>query len=233
MQDRIAERAFYESLFAAKPGNEHINFGYEELHDLAFAVPGRKDVLDLGCGTGAHAVRLARRGFRVFCIDLTLEGVRQTRARLREAGFPGLVLVADAERLPLRDGGVDTVWSSLLLHHFTTLDRLPEEMRRVARQSIVAFEPNAQNLLTWVAFNVVNRIWGIAGMTPNQRALTPSGLKKVFSRFGFTVFRVHYVDRGWSDAAGLIRRAYRSATRWLPERIRTNKFLFIAELPSP
>ena len=50
MQDLVAERDFYDKLFAEKPENEHIVAGYEELHDLAFAQKPKGPVLDLGCG---------------------------------------------------------------------------------------------------------------------------------------------------------------------------------------
>jgi hypothetical protein len=50
---------------------------------------------------------------------------------------------------------------------------------------------------------------------------------------GFRRFAVHFVDRGWNDAAGSIaRRVYRAVTRFLPDRFRANKFLMTAELGS-
>ena len=82
MQDRVAERAFYDELFANKPENEHITAGYDELHELGFPSPPSGPVLDIGCGTGAHAVRMARRGYQVIAFDLTVRGVRSARERL-------------------------------------------------------------------------------------------------------------------------------------------------------
>jgi SAM-dependent methyltransferase len=231
MQDIQAERAFYDRLFTEKPMNEHITEGYEALYDIAFRSEPNGLVLDLGCGTGAHSVRLAKRGFAVVSVDLTLPGVKSARQRLTEAGLPALAVVADAEHLPFRDKAIDVVWASLLLHHFPRLDRLPQEIRRVTRTRLVAFEPNAGNLLTWGAFNVVNRLWRLPMIVKNQRALRVGSLRRVFARAGFRDFRVHYVNRNWNDAlGGMLRRMYSRLSQLLPERNRANKFLFIAEV---
>jgi SAM-dependent methyltransferase len=229
MQDLTAERKFYADLFGKNPDNEHITGGYEELHALALPEPPRGTVLDLGCGTGAHAVRLARRGCDVIAVDLTREGVRSARARFAHEKLHGRFLVADAEHLPFRDGAVSVAWTFLLLHHFPRLDVLPRELARIAREKVVAYEPNAQNLLTWLANNVVNRFIGISAMTPNQRALRPGPVAAAFAPLGFRVAAVHYVDRKWSDNLGWVRGTYEALTAWLPTRFRANKFLIILE----
>jgi SAM-dependent methyltransferase len=232
MQDLNAERRFYDQLFSEKPENEHITSGYDELHDLAFAEPPRGPVLDLGCGTGAHAVRLARRGFDVVAVELTRPGIRAARERMRREGLGGRFLVADAEHLPFRDGAVDVAWTSLLLHHFPSLDHLPAELRRVTRSRVIAFEPNARNPLSWFAFNVVNQIWGLSSTTKNQFALWPGRLSKIFTRAGFRRQALHYIHRPWRDAdslLGVLRRTFELVTAWLPLSIRANKFLVIFE----
>ena len=229
MQNVAAERAFYDELFGKNPENEHITGGYDEIHRLAMPSVPAGPVLDLGCGTGAHALRLASRGADVIAVDLTREGVKAARARLIRQGAKRRFFVGDAERLPLRDGAVAVAWTSLLLHHFPKLDTLPAELARVARERVIAFEPNAQNALTWFANNVVNRFWGIAAMTPNQRALWPGRLRRIFRRQGFREAGLHYIDRPWRDRLGWARQLYRGLTAWLPLRFRANKFLMVFE----
>jgi SAM-dependent methyltransferase len=229
LQDRVAERAFYDDLFAKKPENEHITEGYEELHALAFPSPPAGSVLDIGCGTGAHAIRMARRGYEVIALDITVRGVRSARERFRREQLHGRFFVGDAEHLPLRDGAVAVAWTSLLLHHFPTLESLPAELARVTRDRLIAFEPNAHNALTWLAFNVINRTIGIEGMTRNQVALRPAVLARLFARFGFVNPTVHFVDRPWKDGMGAVRRMYAAVTSVLPMRYRANKFLISFE----
>lgn len=232
MQDLKAERAFYDELFTRNPENEHITAGYDDLHRLALPAPPDGVVLDLGCGTGAHAVRLAQRGCRVVAADLTLPGVRAARTRFEREGLSGGFVVADAEHLPFRDRSIAVIWSSLLLHHFPKLDRLPDELARVTVDRVIAFEPNAQNLLTWFAFNVVNPLVGLSTTTRNQRALWPGPLRKVFERHGFGGSDVHYVHLAWRDdssSMGFVRRVYDGISRLLPMRFRANKFLVVFE----
>src|SRR5205814_7780165 len=131
--------------------------GYDELHQMALPTPPKGIVMDIGCGTGAHSIRLARRGCDVVAMDLTREGVKAARERFRRENLKGRFLVADAERLPFRDGTASVAWTFLLLHHFPRLDRLPAELRRITTDKVVALEPNALNMLTWFANNVVNR----------------------------------------------------------------------------
>jgi len=228
MQDLAAERAFYDQLFTEKPENEHIVQGYDELHDLAFQDPPQGLVLDLGCGTGGHTTRLAARGFRMVAMELTRPGIRATRERLRRDGQQALLVVADAQHLPLRDGSIDTVWTSLLLHHFPKLGDLPRELFRVTAQRLIAFEPNAQNPLSWLAFNVINPIVGLSTTTRNQRSLWPGRLSRQFSHVGFDRESLHYIHRPWADATGMmgfIRRVFTAITSVLPLRFQANKFL--------
>lgn len=229
-QDLVAEKAFYDKLFEGNPENEHITSGYDELHQIAFPTAPDGRVLDLGCGTGAHAVRLARRGLDVVAVDLSLAGVRAARERFRREGLFGHFLVADAENLPFKSGAFDVVWSSLLLHHFPKLETLPEELSRVTTGRLIALEPNAQNFLSWFAFNVVNRFWGLSLTTRNQRSLFPWKLNRRMKRAGFHPVLLQYVHRAWEDDSGplrLVRRVHDLITGVLPRRFQANKFLVV------
>jgi SAM-dependent methyltransferase len=231
-QDWVSEKAFYDQLFDRNPSNEHISSGYEDLYDFAFQQPPAGIVLDLGCGTGAHAVRMAKRGYDVVAVDLSLSGVRAARERFVRDGLRGRFLVADAERLPFRDRTFAVVWSSLLLHHFPKLASLPDELARVVRKRVIAMEPNAHNLLSWFAFNIINPIWGLSTTTKNQRALFPKRLDKRMNRAGFRPAAFRYVHRAWQDdkrAFGMIRGAYDAIAGRLPEKFRANKFLVTYE----
>jgi SAM-dependent methyltransferase len=141
-----------------------------------------------------------------------------------------MFLVGDAEHLPFRDGALEAVWSSLLLHHFPKLDTLPEELARITRNQLAAVEPNGRNLLSWFAFNVVNVVWGLSTTTRNQRALFAGALNRRMARAGFRATLVRYVHRPWADdasAIGLVRRVFDGATRFLPHSFRANKFLVV------
>src|SRR6516225_3343717 len=63
---------------------------------------GVRTVLELGCGTGNDAARLAGEGYSVTAVDLSGEAIRQARARF---GAMARFMVADmTQRLPFPDG---------------------------------------------------------------------------------------------------------------------------------
>src|SRR5215472_3718255 len=78
-----------------------------------FLVPlreaGARTVLELGCGTGNDAARLASEGYSVTAIDLSGEAIGQARAKF---GSAARFLVADmTQRLPFAGGSFDAVMS--------------------------------------------------------------------------------------------------------------------------
>ena len=61
--------------------------------------PGER-VVDVGCGTGRHAVPLAQRGVRVTGVDLSAAMLARARARAEAAGVDVALVKADARDLP-------------------------------------------------------------------------------------------------------------------------------------
>ncbi|MEN9799463.1 MAG: hypothetical protein RL653_3160 [Pseudomonadota bacterium] len=90
-------------------------------------------VLDLGCGTGLVARRLAREpGFpAVVALDLSRAMLEETLAQAREHGSPLDVLRAAAPALPFQDGSLGAVLHVGGLHFFPSLELLLREVRRV------------------------------------------------------------------------------------------------------
>ena len=70
-----------------------VEFLVEELRLTAGA-----RVLDVGCGTGRHAVPLARRGFRMVGIDLSRGMLREAQAVAQQASVAVDWVQADATR---------------------------------------------------------------------------------------------------------------------------------------
>lgn len=84
--------------------------------------PGR--ALDLGCGTGKHALRVAGRGWEVVGVDFVRRAVDQARAGAAAVGANARFLVGDVTRLLDLDlGTFDVVYDVKCLH------ALPEAAR--------------------------------------------------------------------------------------------------------
>ncbi|MHB8604521.1 MAG: class I SAM-dependent methyltransferase [Thermoplasmatota archaeon] len=82
--------------------------------------------LDVATGGGHTANALAAAGCRVVATDVTREMLALAEARARRAS-----VMADAQRLPFRDGAFEIVASRIAPHHFADLDAFARESARV------------------------------------------------------------------------------------------------------
>jgi SAM-dependent methyltransferase len=115
-----------------------------------FLVPLRdgrvRTILELGCGTGNDAARLADEGYAVTALDFSGEAIERARSRFgSRVGF----LVADmAAPLPFCAGGFDAVMSNVALHMFpdgVTRSLFAEIGRVVSPDGLFVFHVNALN----------------------------------------------------------------------------------------
>jgi len=126
---RDAQAESYEAI-AGGPYHEVVEIG--ATLDHLGARPGER-VIDLGCGTGRLAARIAAAGARVMGVDFSLESLREAK-RLA----PGALFVqADLTRLPFAEGAFDRAVSSQVFHHLPDGDlrrRGAAEAARVLRK---------------------------------------------------------------------------------------------------
>lgn len=85
-------------------------------HEVASAVRllGLREghrVADLGCGTGRHAVALARRGLRVTGVDGSTSALTEARRAAERVGVSASFVEADLRRLPLETEHFDAAVS--------------------------------------------------------------------------------------------------------------------------
>jgi cyclopropane fatty-acyl-phospholipid synthase-like methyltransferase len=85
------------------------------------ALAGR--VLDIGCGTGEHALMAAARGFDALGIDAVPKAIDLAQRKARERGLTARFLVWDALKLSDLSEHFDTVLDSGLFHVFDDEDR--------------------------------------------------------------------------------------------------------------
>jgi SAM-dependent methyltransferase len=80
-------------------------------------------VLDVGCGTGEHALMAAARGLDATGIDAVPSAIDQAQRKARDRGLAARFLVWDALRLPELGEQFDTVLDSGLFHVFDDENR--------------------------------------------------------------------------------------------------------------
>jgi ubiquinone/menaquinone biosynthesis C-methylase UbiE len=91
-------------------------------------------VVDVGCGTGRHALRLAARGANVVGIDFS-DGML-ARAREKEGASGVRWVVHDVTRLPLPlpEGAFDRVICALVVDHIAELAAFFAELGRLSKR---------------------------------------------------------------------------------------------------
>jgi ubiquinone/menaquinone biosynthesis C-methylase UbiE len=89
--------------------------------------------LDIGCGTGELAARLASRHWHVVAMDLCEPMLHQARTKLN--GGRGLVHLAlgDSEHLPFESGSFDLLTCANSFHHYPHQEAVVREMFRVLK----------------------------------------------------------------------------------------------------
>jgi ubiquinone/menaquinone biosynthesis C-methylase UbiE len=120
-----AVRRFYDAdPFPNYPPNDSLSWLRARAERSAFArlldeaVPGDARIAEVGCGTGQMSLYLARADRTVVGVDLSREALRLGASAARRYGISSVRFVeGDLNRLPLRDGAFDLVYSSGVLHH--------------------------------------------------------------------------------------------------------------------
>lgn len=145
--------------------------------------PSGLRVLDVGCGDGAYAIEVSRRGGKVVGLDRSLSMLEAARTRAASAGAAIGFCQGDAQSLPFRDAAFDLVLA------VTALCWIPEpivtlrEMNRVLRPggAVIVGE-----LGRWSLWAFARRFRGWLGTSTWKRAhfWTPRELREILASAG-------------------------------------------------
>ena len=173
-------REFYDS-FAPRYMNEV--FTGDSVREAAFLVellelPRGATVLDIGCGTGRHAVQLARAGYAVTGLDISAGMLHEARAAADHAGVHLELVEADAVSFDLGrvfDAAVCLCEGSLGLLG----DADPfEHDAAVLRRAFAALRPGAPFVLTLL--NALRMIRDATAEQVERGAFDPATLTESF-----------------------------------------------------
>ena len=112
------------------------------LYKFVLSYTARKRVLDLGCGEGYGSDALAHSARLVVAVDR--DGAAVTHARQKYVRANLTFVVCDAQALPFRDEGFETVVSFEVIEHISKVRQYLEEIKRVntATGSVIISTPN-------------------------------------------------------------------------------------------
>lgn len=126
---------------------------YEQAFDLIaaeLAPPAGATFLDAGCGSCAHTVRLARRGFDVCAVDFSESALDMARDHLQATGLEERITLQreDLTHLSFADASFDYAVCWGVLMHVPDVSRAIAELSRVLRPGakLVVSEGNKDSL---------------------------------------------------------------------------------------
>jgi len=147
--------------------------------------------VDLACGSGPLALRLARQVRWICGLDLTPAILNRARGFATNEQLPNLAFaVGDAEALPFADDALDLVVTSYSLHHMPDPARTIGEMARIVRRGgrvgvLDIFVPDDPAV---AAMN--NRIERIRDCS-HTRTLARHEFEAFFSHHGLRILKTH------------------------------------------
>ncbi len=131
-------------------------------------------VLDLGCGSGIHAVALAARGWQVTGVDIVPKALDRARARARQAGVELHLVQGDVTAL--QSTGIGSGFRLVL--DFGTVHGLGDAQRQaVAREVSAVAAPDASVLM--LAFAPASR-------GPLPRGMSRSDIESIYPGWKIT-----------------------------------------------
>jgi ubiquinone/menaquinone biosynthesis C-methylase UbiE len=145
-----------------------------------------RSVLDLGCGSGVCACLFAEGGAAVTAVDLTQAGVELAARSAASFGVEISVVRADAERLGLKDGAFDHVFSWGVLHHTSDPDRAFAEVARVLKPG------GAGLVMVYHKTSLVYYLKGLYWLIAKGKLLRGHSLRSVQDFFTDGYFHRHY-----------------------------------------
>ena len=94
-----------------------------------------KNILDLGCGLGRHAILFARNGFNVTACDLSDYGVNHLNDWSDKENLKIETVVCDMLKLPFNENSFDAIFSYHTISHTDTIGvkKVINELKRVLR----------------------------------------------------------------------------------------------------
>jgi magnesium-protoporphyrin O-methyltransferase len=168
-------------------------------------------VLDAGCGTGALAFELAKRGATVVGVDVspTLIGLAQERAPIRTGWGSAAFAVGDMLDSSLGEFDYIVAMDSLIHYEGGDIARIVSTMAARTRSAIVfTVAPRTPALSV---MHALGRLFPRGDRAPSIAPISMPALQRFFERHGqlasWRVGRVSRIDRGFyiSQAAELTR----------------------------
>jgi ubiquinone/menaquinone biosynthesis C-methylase UbiE len=162
-------------------------------------LPAESKIIDVGCGYGQWACRLAERlRAQVLAIDIVPSCVAHTCERVKAAGLDGRVAVWEASihHIPADSESYDAVWCRDMLNHVPDLVAAMQECYRVVRPGgvMLIYQTFAGELLEP---HEAERLYRGQGIVPENMAT--EYVEQAFMEAGFSLVKKDVIASEWRE----------------------------------
>ncbi len=185
-RDGIVTGNTYDKYGSSNPLVRRMMAGFEGALQELFGQADPRSLLDVGCGEGVLAQRLAQQiePRRVVGIDLEEESIQAGWAAHPAPNLQYIVM--RAENLPFADGEFDLACAIEVLEHVPDPEHTLAEMARCAERHLLVSVPREP---LWRGMNMARgAYWGALGNTPGHlNHWSRRSFVKLLSRYGTVV----------------------------------------------
>jgi ubiquinone/menaquinone biosynthesis C-methylase UbiE len=139
------------------------DFGYGSIEKYAIRKFLRgTTILEVGAGTGRHVTYLAKYGFHVVGVDISIGMARYALSKCKDWSLNNVdIIVADAHHLPFREGCFDSSFCSRSIKFFDKPVYALSEMKRVTKKRgiiLLSFETTNGSITKYYLKRIMWRI---------------------------------------------------------------------------
>ena len=120
-----------------------VDFSYQTLSDF-----NGKNLLEIGCGSGAQTIDFIHKGAQVTAIDISDESVALTKEFLKKHNLTAIVQKVNAEQMKFSSNSFDIVYINCVLMHADQDKTVKESLRVLKSGGILVFKESLKN---WIA----------------------------------------------------------------------------------
>lgn len=122
--------------------------------------PQNTTILDVGCGTCNHSIRLAKRGFYCTAVDFSEKILKKARLNVEKRGLETRITIKqeDITSLSFKDEKFDYILCWGVLMHIPDLEKALSEVSRVLKPNgaIIISEGNMYSIQSLALRNIIN-----------------------------------------------------------------------------